>query len=486
MNSKNQVWRKWAGIFWNFAGAVSVRTKMVGIILGLVLILGMGITLVVRQTLQRAMLHELELRAISVTHDLANRSTDLILINNLYALHQLIHATQANHADIRYIFIVDEEGYVLAHTFGDGFPAGLTQANSINSVDNYTSRILDTTEGPVLDVAVPVFEGRAGIARIGFSDLLVRRTVSGVTSQILLATLLVSTAGVMAAIGMTWLLTRPILQLAEAARAVGHGDLKQRVPRWADDELGELAEAFNIMVSDLEKAAVERNERERLRVELIERVISAQEEERNRIARDLHDQTSQSLVSLIVQLKLVEAAGDEEDRKQRLAELRDQLRTVLGDVRRMALDLRPGVLDDLGLVEAIHWFAERCCQNGEIKIHVTACDPCNFLPTKESVALYRVAQEAMSNIIKHSRARQAWVKLYCEDNQVFLEVQDDGIGFNGYIDGKRTGGMGLFSMEERMQILGGKLEIESRAGIGSCIRAILPYPEQKSVIKEGQ
>jgi signal transduction histidine kinase len=484
MNKTFSKRQPWLDKLWAIAGAVSVRTKLVGIILGLVLLLGLGITLVVRHSLHQAMLHELEGRAISVTHDIASRSTDLILINNLFALHQLINETQANHPDIRYIFIQDPGGYVLVHTFGEGFPAGLSLAAEYEFGSPHNVRSLNTTDGPVLDVAVPIFEGRAGTARIGFSDMVVRRTVAGVTSQMLLATLLVSTVGLAASIFLTWVLTQPILQLAQAARAVGRGDLQQRIPRWADDELGDLADAFNAMVVDLSQAANERAERERLRAEMIERVITAQEEERKRIARDLHDQTSQSLVSLIVQLKLVETAGDEETRRDNLIDLRDQLRMVLGDVRRMALDLRPGVLDDLGLVEAIKWFADRCSQNGKIQIQVIASNRCDSFPPKEALALYRVAQEALSNIVKHSQARQAWVEMRCDQTHIYLEIRDDGVGFDIQNDSNRSESMGLFSMEERMQLLGGKLEIESRLGAGVCIRACLPLVEEMEISKE--
>jgi signal transduction histidine kinase len=474
MNALVERLRPWMNSFWNIAGAVSVRTKIVGIILGLVILLGLGITLVVRQSLQQAMLHELEARAISVTHDVASSSTDLILINNLYALHLLIHETQGNHPDIRYAFIQDSQGQILVHTFGEGFPAHLVSANNAEAGTLHSVQRLETTEGLVFDVAVPIYDGRAGIARIGFSDAVVQRTVRGVTSQMLLATLLVSSVGIAAAIFLTWMLTRPILQLAESARAVGRGDLGQRVPRWADDELGELADAFNAMVADLGQAAAEREERERLRAELIERVISAQEEERKRIARDLHDQTSQALVSLIVQLKLVEAADDETSRHKNLTELRDQLRLVLGDVRRMALDLRPGVLDDLGLVEAIKWFAERCSQNGELAIQIRASEACESFPPKEAVALYRVAQEALSNVVKHSRARNAWVELRCDENHIDLEVRDDGVGFAHGKNHTHINGMGLFGMEERVQLLGGRFKIESHPGKGTCLLATIP------------
>jgi signal transduction histidine kinase len=484
MSSGVRRFQPWFDHFWKIAGAVSVRAKITGIILGLVLMLGVGVILVVRQALQEAMVHELEARAISVAHDLGTRSTDLILINNLFALQQLILETQANHADIRYVFILDPQGQVLVHTFGDGFPSGLTSLSGKLMDGPHQVNILNTTEGPVWDVSVPVFEGQAGTVRVGFSDLVVRRTMSRVTSQMLLATLLVSSVGLAAALWLTWVITRPILQLAQAARAVGQGDLSLRVPRWADDELGELADAFNAMVADLKVAAGELEKRERMRSELLERVISAQEEERLRIARDLHDHTSQSLVSLIVQLKLVETAPDQAARSQNLAELRRQLREALEDVRRMALDLRPVVLDDLGLIEGIQWFANRCRQDGDLEIQMVACEPCNVLPKREAVALYRVAQETLSNVIKHSHARVARIELGCDDESIHLEICDDGVGFDPHQERLPNGGIGLFGMQERVQLLGGELVVESRPGHGTRVRATVPRPFEQIPCEE--
>ena len=110
--------------FWGFAGAVSVRTKILGIVLALVLLLGIGTTLQVREVYQQALTSRLQEQGVSVARDLAARSTDLILINDLFALHQLLVESLANNPDVRYAFIIDERGSVIAQTFGDGLPAG--------------------------------------------------------------------------------------------------------------------------------------------------------------------------------------------------------------------------------------------------------------------------------------------------------------------------------------------------------------------------
>ncbi len=472
----NEAWTGRARVvnrLWQIISAVSIRTKILGIVLGLVVLLGVGTTLVARDTLMYVMEQELELRAISAANDLASRAVDPILVNNLYALHLLTRETQSNYPDIRYAFVLDTTGQVLAHTFDGGFPAGLIEANGPNQAGAYHVAVLETNEGRVWDAAAPIFDGRAGTVRIGFSEAPLRRTIDVTTSQLLLATLLVSAFGIAAAIFLTWTLTRPILEITEAAQAVGRGDMGRRVTRWANDEIGDLAEAFNAMSEGLEKAGEVREERERLRTTLVERVIAAQEEERSRIARDLHDQTSQSLASLIVQLKLVETAPNARARQQSLMELREQLRTSLAEVRRMALDLRPGVLDDLGLVDAIHWFAERCNAEG-LNIEVVTSGNLEQLPGKLSVAVYRVAQEALSNVMRHSGATHAQVKVQRVEDELFLEIVDNGKGFDPAARRDARHAMGLFGMQERVELLGGEFHATSGVGKGVQIVARIP------------
>lgn len=460
-----KVVRRLGARFWQIAGSVSVRSKIMGIVLGLVLMLGLGTTWVVRQSLTAATMAELESKAISVAEDLASRSTDPILVNNRYVIYQLISDTQKNHPDIRYIFILDRNGKLLAHTFGDGFPLQLISANFVERGMRYRTERLATNEGPILDVAVPIFDGRAGTLRIGFTDLVVQRTVGIVTSQLLLSTLLVSSVGVLAAIFLTWVLTRPILQLSQAARAVGKGDFNQYVPKWADDEIGELTESFNEMVRGLALAAQERAERERLKTELVERVIRAQEDERKRIARELHDQTSQALVSLLVQVKLAETAPNKATRTRHLEDLRQQLRQMLDTTRRMAFDLRPGVLDDLGLIEAIRWFAERCKCNG-IDITVDVEDTMKDLSPQIQTTLYRITQEALSNVVKHSQATQVVIRLARQPGGVQLEISDNGVGFEPSILAKKES-LGLFGMRERAELLEGTFSLSSAPGKGT-------------------
>jgi signal transduction histidine kinase len=477
MKTKKELTNQWINYFWSITGAVSVRIKILGIALILVFLLGGVAILVVRASMQSVVTHELELRAASIAEDLANRATDAILVNNQFLLNQLISETKTSYPDIRYIFVVDSTGRVLAHTFGTGFPIELIAANSVPPGGPSRVSVLNTTEGLIWDSASPIFEGRVGTIRLGLSDAFLGRTVNTVTVQLLLATLFVSTVGILLAIFLTRVLTHPIQQLAQAAHAVGQGDLDQRVSRWADDEIGELADSFNDMVKNLRLAEEAQQERQRLRNELVERVMSAQEDERKRIARDLHDQTSQSLVSLIVQLKLVETASDETTRKKSIVELREQLRTALGEVRKMALDLRPNALDDLGLVQAVHWFADRCHQNSGLQVTVRTTCNLECLSSRYSLAFYRVIQEALSNAAKHSQATRVWVDISSEKDRLWLEIRDDGKGFDVSKAASKGGGLGIFGMRERIELLGGQFSIESAPGSGSRIYAWLPLLE---------
>ena len=195
----------WFERFWAFAGAFNIRTKILGIVLGLVMLLGFGITLQVRLALARTMTTQLQEQSISVSRDLAARATDLILLNDLYGLHRLLQETQANNTNVLYAFALDPQGRVLAHTFGDKFPLALLEQNTASPSEHHRTVILETDEGLVWDTAVPVLDGRAGIARVGLSDATVRQAVRDVTGQLILTTILVSLVGVTAATFLTWM-----------------------------------------------------------------------------------------------------------------------------------------------------------------------------------------------------------------------------------------------------------------------------------------
>lgn len=462
--------------FWAIAGAVSIRTKLLGLALGLVLLVGIGNTLQTRTVLSSNMEAQLRDQSVSVARDLAARAADPILLNNLLALQDLLLETKSNNTNFRYAFIVDPRNQVVAHTFGDGFPVGLKDLNFPQTLDHHQTVLIHTNEGIIFDTAVPILDGKAGFARIGLANTGVQQAVFQVTLQSILFTILVLLFGVAVAMFLTRILARPILELVDATRMVSRGDYSRRIHPWAKDELGTLAQAFNQMSQDLTQIQDLRQEREGLQRQLLEKVISTQEEERRRIARELHDSTSQSLTSVLVGLRMLEANCTEIDQHQ-VSDLRDVAARTLEEVHDLAMQLRPRALDDLGLSAALERLAFEWQARNKVPVDLAITLGDTRLPEGVETALYRIIQETLTNVIRHARAKSVSILVERRDGSAIAVVEDDGQGFD---IGATTGEyhLGLLGMRERAELLGGHLTIESNQGQGTSVYVEIPIPEE--------
>jgi signal transduction histidine kinase len=464
--------RKLVQWFWDFAGAVSVRTKILGIVLGFILLLGAGMTIEARYALTATMTAQLQEQSVSISRDLAARSTDPILLNDLLRLHDLLDETLANNPNVRYAFLLDSRGQVIDSTFDGGFPLDLIPLNSAQASDHHHTTLIQTNEGLVWDTAVPILDGKIGTARIGLSDASMRAALSNLTAQILLTIMLVSAIGILVAIFLTWILTRPILSLARATQEVAKGNFSPRVKRWANDEIGDLADAFNAMTEELAHTDELRRERESLRRQLMEKVITTQEDERRRIARELHDSTSQNLTSLIVGLRMMEAQCANCASPTKAADLRDVASHTLDEVHDLSMRLRPRVLDDLGLAAALERLASEWQARYKIPVDVVIQLE-ERLPGQIETALYRIVQEALTNIARHAQAKSASILLEKRGGSVRAIVEDDGLGFDPTAQrGERH--LGLLGMRERAELLNGTLIIESAPEHGTSIFIEIP------------
>lgn len=457
---------------WDIVGGVSVRTKILGIVLGFIILMGLGVTIQARYALTATMNAQLEEQSVSAARDLAARAADPILLNDLLALHDLLKETIANNPNIRYAFIVDNRGQIIAHTFEGGFPLDLISFNSTQTGEHHHTALIQTDEGLVWDTAVPILDGKVGAARVGLSDASVRAAVSTLTAQLILTIVLVSMTGVLVAVFLTWILTRPIISLAQATQAVAKGSFSPRVPRWANDEIGDLADAFNAMTEELARTDELRREREFLRRQLLEKVISTQEDERRRIARELHDSTSQNLTSLIVGLRVMETNCAQCPSISKAADLREVASKTLDEVHDLSMRLRPRVLDDLGLSAALERLVSEWQARHKIPVDV-AIQLGERLPGDVETAIYRIIQETLTNIARHAQAKSASILVERHGDMVRAIVEDDGIGFDSRANHSERH-LGLLGMRERAELLHGSVTIESSLERGTSIFIEIP------------
>lgn len=459
--------RDWLERSFAYLGSVSVRTKIMGIVLALTIVLGLGVTWQVRSVMQRVFMSELENRGVSVAGDLAARSVDPILLNDTYALYQLLTETVANHPDTLYAFVIDSSDHVLAHTFGDsGFPIALLDptltSQATRHVGSEVTHLAYTSEaGVVHEFSAPIFDGRAGLVRVGLTETRLTGIINAVTGQMLFTTLAVAVVGIVAAIGLTWLLTRPILDLVATTRQIGQGNLAARAPHWADDEIGALADAFNQMVSALGASQQIVAEKEAARARLLKKLINAQEDERKRIARELHDGVGQVLTSFIVATRTIAQADDLALIQAKNAEMGQIAAETLTQVRMLSRQLRPSILDDLGLPAAL----ERYCTDFaalypaiDLQLH---CDLPHRLPATVEVTLYRIIQEALTNAARHGHADQIGVLLFKREGRVQAIIENNGSRFDPHEARRAERSVGLHGMAERTELLGGQFNIES-------------------------
>ncbi|MDP9362905.1 MAG: HAMP domain-containing sensor histidine kinase, partial [Chloroflexota bacterium] len=276
--------------------------------------------------------------------------------------------------------------------------------------------------------------------------------------------------GVVLSVVVNWLVLRaafrPLTSLERVAEAVRLGDLSARAEPtpFADPQVAHLAATFNGTLDELER------DRAELR-SVASQVINAQEEERKRISRELHDDTAQVLFAQLLRLTALKASPNAEVRGT-AATLEEMTAEALEGVRRMAMELRPPALDDLGLQATLADLAQRFSEQLGIPIDYQPRGPRGRLPAEVELVLYRVAQEALTNVAKHAGAGRVWIDLDRGPHDVTLSVQDDGRGFEPAEETRRDGrglGLGLFGMAERVALVGGNFTIWSRPGRGTEI-----------------
>jgi two-component system, NarL family, sensor histidine kinase DevS len=257
----------------------------------------------------------------------------------------------------------------------------------------------------------------------------------------------------------------PLVAHGRAIGVVAVHDKLGPEARFSDGDL-RLAEIFAA------RAAIAVDLSERVARDTVRRVVEAQELERRRLARELHDETGQALTSILVGLKSVRSARNATDAEQAESELRKLVVQALQDVRSLAVELRPSVLDDFGLVPALQRLLATFEERSGIRAAVESSFTDERLPPEIETVLYRMVQEALTNVVKHAGATRVSVVLSKRDDRVTAVVEDDGRGFAP--EAARENALGLVGMRERLALLDGTLTVESAPGAGTALVAHVP------------
>jgi signal transduction histidine kinase len=446
-----------------------------GIAIGLMVLVAAGVSWQIHRTWNRLLLEDLDRRARLTARDLAAHAAPHVAARNTTELLHLLADTRARTPGLAYVLVLDHRGDVVATTVPEpAVPALLAANGPAPGPLPRTIRVV-TGDGPVHDVAMPMLDGR-GVVRVGLTEESSRAEFAALVQRVVVVTLVLAFVGVLAAWGLTWIITRPLHDMVQLTRAVREGRYDGKAPVWSADELGTLAVAFN----DMSRAL---GEKERIRQELLRRVIAAGEEERKRIARDLHDDAGQMLVSLIAGLGAAEAGMHDDAGRARLAELREVAARTLGGIHDLSVTLRPSLLDDAGLGPALRRHAAAFAKRFGVAVHCHGLEDHDGrrLPPEVEVALYRIAQEALTNAVRHGRAATVRLSFVRTPATAIVEIADDGQGFDETewrTGARREDQLGLLGIEERAALLGGVMRVSTGPGAGTTVRVEIPVMQE--------
>lgn len=292
-----------------------------------------------------------------------------------------------------------------------------------------------------------------------------------------------ATAGIILSIGINYFIFRTTLRsidlLEQTVRHIDRGDTNVRAPveSMDDPQFQHFAQSLNTMLGRL-AAHTRMIEDHRVRLRrLSSQILSAQEDERKRIARELHDDTSSSLARVLLNIEMCEEIIPEGwyALHEKIRATRTLTEQTLENVRKMIFDLRPTLLDDLGLAPAIRWYAKNNLEVIGVQVQFELASGLRGSPMLET-ALFRIAQEAINNIVRHAAAKHAYIQLGQTASQWQLIIQDDGRGFNTATlqEALTEHHWGLFGVRERVELLGGAFQIESAIGKGTTLKIEIP------------
>lgn len=449
---------------------LGIAQKLLAIMLAVIIVFSLLVGSLLGESVSSVMEEDLHDRGVSVATEVAKLSAGPIQTGNLLALDELLHTTKNSRPFIEYLFIVDSKNRIVVHTFTEGIPKGLL---ALEGDVSYRS-----DRGRIQDIKVPIEDGSLGYVRIGISERELQSLLTGNYWKLVGLTLLVGILGSLVVYRLTTISVRPLLLLIHRAEYIGRGKYGYKpVEVISDDEIGRLAQAMNSMSHSLQLAEEERKR-------LLQHLITVQENERKRISLELHDESGQALTAIMFSMRALANQVKDEKLQNYILQVRNETEVILQKLRHLAVELRPPALDELGLEVTLRNLAASYGQYSQLYISLECNVPEN-LDSTISIALYRIIQEGLSNIVKHAQATKALIALQADDRAIRLRICDDGIGLTRQViqQARLRNRLGIYGIQERVEILGGSLKIESERPQWSTVYTI-ELPRLQHISKE--
>ncbi|MFQ5398838.1 MAG: ATP-binding protein [Anaerolineae bacterium] len=486
----------------------SVQAKVtLGVLLPLLLILG-GITAAQLWRHETAVLNSVSLVAANAGHVIEEALRHEIIETHFDDAQEILDVITES-GDFRVVFLLDTDGNVLFAPGGIGVGTQLSHdepdcqpCHRLPEEERPASVVVRTEDGErVLRSMVPM-ENTPDCAGCHTSDEPLALLLTDTPMAALEATLAadfwenlfwlasaVIVSVIVVNVAINQLVLSRLKRLTHALTGFGRGRHDLRLSDSGSDEIGQLADAFNEMgwrveMEEAENRALSEDLRQQstLRGQLLERLITAQEDERKRLAREIHDELGQAMGGLALQAEVLQRniPSDVTQAHAQLEQIKSLITTTTDSMYDLILALRPSALDDLGLVAALRAHAERTLVNTGIQFEMDAAEFEGRLPPEMEIALYRMFQEALNNAVRHASAKQVRFRLARRNGMLEGWIEDDGRGFDPddiHAYGTEPRGLGLLGMKERVAQFGGELKIESQYGSGTRICIRIPLEE---------
>lgn len=447
--------------------ALSFRARLALTMKTLILVISIAIWIYVPRKFEQEGIALVAHQAETLANLTAFTINPAIYFRDRIALDEALRGTRQD-KDVAYVVVMDAAGNRLSSFH--------PERASATALARRTSGGGVSSDRSLYEVMTPIRDRGQELARlyIGMSLARLSGEIAKMRFGIGLLSLFILGAGLIAVVLISNVMTRPLRHVAAGAQRIAAGELSHRVPEGSGDEIGRLAGAFNDMAAKVaERDTSLRHSHEQLRM-LSKRLLSIQEQERIRISREVHDELGQALTALKIDLQQLGMGNESlQDPLRQLARAIDQ---IIELVRRIATDLRPSILDDLGVTASLEQQLRRLRESSGLRTQLTVSGEPQ-LDMLTGVTIYRIVQEALANVMRHAHAGEVKVSLAIDATAAVLEIRDDGRGMTPeQIADSRS--LGLIGIRERAELLGGSFAIQSRPGEGTVLTVTLPKEDR--------